>query len=91
MVLRLQAAETGRWTVGCYLAIAAHMPDPRALCISKGNQDRSIYHWTIELGFIRYLHKMETRPVGRASIWCYFELVNGSTANSERYRDSNCP
>lgn len=28
--------------------------------------------------------KKETRPVGRASMWCYFELVNGSTANSEQ-------
>ncbi|WP_154664450.1 hypothetical protein [Pseudodonghicola xiamenensis] len=33
------------------------------------------------------LRKMKARPVGRALMWCYFELVNGSTANSELQHD----
>ncbi|QEW21207.1 hypothetical protein LA6_003415 [Marinibacterium anthonyi] len=36
------------------------------------------------LKLTRSMPKKETRPVGRVSMWCYFELVNGSTANSEQ-------
>jgi hypothetical protein len=28
-------------------------------------------------------YKKETRAVARVSMWCYFELANGSTAISE--------